>query len=85
MSQSQKKISSTDYENAIRYAFNDTDKSVSTSSFVTGKIGHKIIRTDIDSITEDFSYYDNSNLLYTIRIIYTDASQEKIVSVERTA
>lgn len=85
MNQTNKKISSTDYENALRYSFNDSDKSISTSSFVTAKIGHKIVRTDIDLVTEQFSYFDNSTLLYTIQIIYTDATQDKIASVERIA
>lgn len=85
MSVSAKPISKQDSENALRYSFNDTDKSLTTSSFVTAKVGHKITRVDIDAVTEEFSYYDNANLLYTIRIVYTTSSKEILSSVERIA
>ena len=85
MSGSSKPISKQDSENTLRYSFNDSDKSITTSSFVTAKVGHKITRTDISATTEDYSYFDGSNLLYTIRIVYTSSTKETLSSVERIA
>lgn len=71
-------------ENVLRGAYNDVDKTLSTSSFITAKLGHKISQAIINPTTSDWSWYDVAVLLYTIRIIYTDASHTDIVSVERT-
>lgn len=85
MSSSRKPISPQDSENALRYAFNDNDKSLTTSSFISAKIGHKIERIDIDSVTEQYNFYDGVILLYTLEVIYNNSSHDNLVSVERIA
>lgn len=81
-----------DYTQCISTSFNDTDNTLSVSTFVTGKVGYKIERTnteagDLDGSAagDDFSYYDGATLLYTLRILYSDAAKLSLTSVERVA
>lgn len=69
--------------NVLAAAYNYADKSITTAGFLVGKVGHKVERTLVNDTTEDYSYYDESSLLYTIRITYTDASRGELLSAER--
>lgn len=69
--------------NVLSSVYNPTDKSLTTATFLTAKVGYKIEKTNVDAVTEDFSYYDESTLLYTIRITYTDASKGDLLRAER--
>lgn len=73
-----------DDEQTLTNAFNDSDKSFTTSTFVTAKLGHKITQTAIDPVTDDFTYLDGATVLYTLRVIYTSAAKTILLSVERT-
>ena len=81
---SNKEASQQSADNTLRYAFNDADKSLTTSTFVTAKVGHKIMRNVISPTVDDFESYDGSSLLFTIRVTYTNSTHDDIVSVERT-
>lgn len=74
-----------DYEQAIQGSFNDMNSTLSVDGFIVGKVGHKIVRSEPSSSSEDYSFYDNATLLYTIRITYTDALKQTLLSVERVA
>lgn len=71
-------------ENVLRNVHNPADGTIGVNGFIVGKVGHKITRTDIDAVTEDYSFFDGSNLLYTIRVIYSDSTRATLSSVERT-
>jgi hypothetical protein len=85
MSQTSKPNPAVNFGNAIVASFNQEDKSITTSSFLTAKVGHKIQYSAPDTVTDDWSYYDGTNLLYTIRVIYTDITKSQISSVARIA
>jgi hypothetical protein len=89
MSQTSKKFSERDMQQAIRGSFNDVDKSLTTNGFLVGKVGHQITyaitTTTISGDTEVYSFLDNSTLLYTITIVYTDATRSTMISATRTA
>ena len=53
MSQTSKPMSDRDFQQTLRASFNDSDKSLTTSSFITAKVGHKITRSDVNATTED--------------------------------
>jgi hypothetical protein len=72
-------------DNIFKDIYNPNDKSLSTSSFLDSKIGNKIVKTNIDAITEHFSYYDGTVLLKTIKIVYAASDKKDLVSVERIA
>lgn len=84
-----KPMSLNDADQGIRYAFNRSDASLTTSGFVTAKVGHKITlaisTTNVTDDTETYSFYDGANLLYTLRIIYTDGTRETMIEAERIA
>jgi len=78
-----------DYEQAIQGSFNDMNSTLSVDGFIVGKVGHKIVRTEPSAVAEDYEFYDKVNgsdvLLYTIRITYTSALKQTLLSVERVA
>lgn len=71
--------------NVLSSAYNPVDKSITTAGFLVGKIGHKVEKTNVNSTTEDYSYYDTGVLLYTLRISYADAGKTEFLSAERIA
>lgn len=85
MANTTKAPSKNDMEQIFKNAANDTDKSIAVSGFINAKIGHKVTRTAVDSVTDDYSYFDGATLLMTIRVIYTTSAKAEIDSVERTA
>ena len=85
MANSSKPKSSLDESQILQSAMNDSIKTISTDTFITGKIGYKIEKINTDSVTEDISYYDSGVLLLTLRVVYTDSTKEDFLSVERTA
>jgi hypothetical protein len=78
-----------DYQQTIRNSFNEVDFSVSSSGFLTAKAGRKITQTikttTLTDDTAEFSYFEDGNLLYTIKVVYTDSTQAVMLSCERTA
>lgn len=89
MAKTLKEQSRLDANQVLKNAFNDVDSSLTTTGFLTGKVGHKvqlvISTTSIANDTETFSFYDTGVLLYSITIIYTSAVREQMISAERTA
>lgn len=80
------------YGQVLQNAYNDIDATLSTSGFLTGKIGNSIQRTDtaggdLDGAAagDDFSYYDGEDFLYTIRVLYDDAGKTIFHSATRVA
>ena len=74
-----------DHGQAIRSAFNDSDKTIAVGSFVGLKIGHKVTQTAVNATTDDYTFLDNGTTLYVIRIIYTTSTKDVLSSVERIA
>jgi hypothetical protein len=73
--------------NAIVATYNEADKSLATSSFITSKVGRKITQaTSTTTITNDTVTYDfleDGISLYSLKLIFTDGSQSTMLSVER--
>lgn len=58
MTISSKTMSDRDMAQTLRNAYTEEDKSLTTSGFITAKIGHKITRTVVSSTIEDYRYLD---------------------------
>lgn len=88
MSNIDKTTTNLDANQVLKKSFNDSDATLSTSTFLTAKAGNKITltisTTDIANDTETYSYFDGVNLLYTIKVIYTDGDRTQMISAERT-
>lgn len=85
MANSSKPMASEDANQTLRFAFDPATRTISTSSFVNAKIGHKITVTAFSSSADDYSYFDGATLLSTVRVSYTDSTKATLLSVERIA
>ena len=88
--QTSKTFSDRDANQVLTGSFNEVDKSITTAGFLVGKINHKVSRIDTSAPNlgaavsgDDFSFLDNGTLLYTIRILYSDAAKSIMISAER--
>lgn len=84
MSETSKTPSEYDQQQIIQRAYNKENATVAVDGFIVGKVGRKVVRSDISSTIEDYSFYDSTTLLYTIRITYTDSTKTTLNQVERT-
>lgn len=89
MSNTTKPLSDRDADQTLQHVYNIDDASLTVSGFVTAKVGNKITvatsTTTVPGDTQTFSFFDNSIALYVLTLIYTDSTQQVLVSVERTA
>lgn len=85
MAQTQKPLSNRDGSQTLQASYNDVNDTLGVDGFVVGKVGRKIVRSTPSATTEQYDFSEDSVLLYTILITYTDATLETLVSVERTA
>ncbi len=89
MAHTTKLLSERDANQTLQSAYNDVDATVSVNGFLVGKVGHKIevstSTTDTAGDTQVFSFFDNGTLLYELTLIFTDSTQETLLSAERTA
>lgn len=87
---SDKGVGTIDQEQIFGYVYNHSDKSLSTSSFLTGKAGRKVskVNTAAENLGgslagDDFIYSEEGDTLYTIRVLYSDVTKTQLNSVER--
>lgn len=80
----QKDISQEDFENTLRYSYNNHEGSISVNGFLVGLVGRKVTVT-AGSTTDSFAFTENGTPLYTILITYTDNTKATLLSAERTA
>jgi hypothetical protein len=83
MADTAKQFSEYDDVQILQKAYNPKDATLAVGGFLTGKVGHKVIRTAVSSTVDDFTYYDGVVLLYTLRITYDDASHSNVNQAER--
>lgn len=94
-SNSQKEIPKQDYEQALRYSYNNNIKAFSVDGFLAGKVGHKIEitidTTTVPNDTEIYTFSDtsiqapNSPILSQLKLVYQDDQREVLLSAERIA
>lgn len=87
---SPKMLSDQDADQCLKYAFNDVDGTLTTNGFLVGEVGRQITQTITETTvpgdTSVFSFYDpTGTLLYTFTIIFTDSTQQTMISATRTA
>lgn len=82
-----KPTSDFDSTQCIQKSYNDNSATLGVDGFLVGQVGRSVVWASIDSVTESYSFYENSQatLLYTLTIVYTDSTKAQIQSVTRTA
>lgn len=90
MSDTTKTMEINDSAQAIGAAFNRVDNSLTTGPFLVGKVNRKVSRINTAggnlggaAAGDDFSFSENGNLLYTIRVLYNDIDKTDLLSAER--
>lgn len=85
MSNTTKEQTRLDGHQSLKASFNDVDFSLTVNGFLTGKVGRKIEVDYVNTVTEQYNFMENGNLLYTLEVIYTDVTKESLLSAERIA
>lgn len=83
MSETTKRLSEYDQQQILQKVMNKEEGTLAVGSFVAGKLGHKIVRDAVSGTVDEFSYFDNDVLLYTIRVTYDNSSHDNVDEVER--
>lgn len=87
MANTTKGLAKIDAEQALKGAINLEDFSLTTSGFLTGKVGRKvdctISTTTIPNDTETYAFSENGSPLYSLKIIYTTGDRDVLLSAER--
>ena len=80
-----KPASNLSQENILRASANFEDGSLTTTGFLTGKVGRRVEMTTVGADTEVYTFLEDGIQLYQITIVYTDGTKETMLSSERTA
>lgn len=87
MSNSVKVESERDANQTLKFSFNDIDKSLTTTGFLTGLVGRKITQaistTSAANDTATFTYSESGTTLFAVKVIYTDSTWATMISAER--
>lgn len=79
--------SNLDAPETAQKAFNDTDASFNVNGFLVGVVGRRvdlaISTTTIANDTETYSFSENGNSLYALKIVYTDGSRSQMLFAVR--
>lgn len=79
-----KRMSERDANQTLQMSFNDVNDTLSVDGFVVGKVGRAVERNIISSTIDDYEFYEGSDLLYTLRVTYSNSSHDDVNRVERT-
>jgi hypothetical protein len=87
MANTTKGLSERDANQTLQASFNEVDHSLTTSGFLTGKVGHKVTltisTTTVLNDTQVYNFFDGLVSLYSLRLIFTDSSYATLISAER--
>ena len=87
MANTTKGLANIEGNQALQGAINLEDLSLTTSGFLTGKVGRKvemaISTTTVPNDTETYSFSESGSALYSLRIIYTTGTRDVMLSAER--
>lgn len=87
MAETKKRLSEYDANLIAQKNFVNEDASQVISGFLVGKVGRKIdltiTTTTVANDTEEYSFSEDGNALYSLRIIYTSGTREILLSAER--
>lgn len=84
-----KGLSDQDANQVLQSAYIEEDSTIMTTGFLTGLVGRKVTitvsTTTIANDTETYAFSENGTALYSLKLIYTDATREQLMSAERIA
>lgn len=84
MSNTTKPLTDYDANQVLQKAYNPTEGTLAVGGFVSGKLGHKVVRAIISPTVDTYSYFDGSILLHVLTVTYDDSTHANVNQVERT-
>lgn len=82
-----KQQSGLDAAETAQKSFNDSDASFNVNGFLVGVVGRRIdlaiSTTTIANDTETYSFSENSNPLYALKVVYTDGNRTTMLFAVR--
>lgn len=89
MSKTTKLLSDRDHGQVLQAAAVIEDDTIMVNGFLVGKVGRKVVQTisttSISGDTAVYTFSENGLSLYSLTLIFTDATQNTLISAERTA
>jgi hypothetical protein len=94
MADTTKKFSYRDADQTLQASFNDVDSTLTVNGFLVSKVGRRvdlsITTTNVIGDTENYAFSEtqpNATLspLYTLTIVYTDATRQTLLYAVRSA
>jgi hypothetical protein len=83
MADSKNPLSTYDQEQILQKVY-DPSAVLAVGSFLSKEVGNQILWSSINSTTEAYTFYEGTNLLYVLTIVYTDNTKAQLLSVTRT-
>jgi hypothetical protein len=83
MANSNNKLSDYSQEQILQKVY-DPSAVLAVGSFLSKEVGNQITFSAINSTTEAYTFYEGSNLLYVLTIVYTDNTKAQFATVTRT-
>jgi hypothetical protein len=84
-----KLLSTRDANQVLQAAGVSEDDTIMTSGFLTGAVGRKIAiavtTTSVAGDTQVISFSENGTALYTLTLVYSDATQSILLNATRSA
>lgn len=89
MSATNKPFSEYDTNQIFKKSYNESG-TLGVDGFLAGRIGNKMVRTisttSVANDTEQYDFFENqTTLLYSLKVIYTDGTRTELLSAERIA
>ena len=84
MANTTKLLNEHDQTQIIQKVFNPEEGTLAVGGFVSGKLGHKVVRAISSATVDTYSYFDGAVLLYVLTVTFDDAAHTNVNQVERT-
>ena len=84
MAKTTKRLSEFDANQTLQGSYNDVNATISVDGFVTGKVNRAVDFVSVSSTIDDLQFTEDSNILYVIRLTYTNSTKSALLRVERT-
>lgn len=82
-----KKLSDRDANQTLQAASIQEDDTLMVNGFLVGKVGRRvdvsISTTTVSNDTQTFAFSENGTALYALQLIFTDATQQSLLSATR--
>lgn len=73
-----------DQTQIIQKVYNPADGTLATGTFLSAELNNNVQVAYPTSSSETYSFYENTDLMYVLTVVYTDSTKASLLSVTRT-